>query len=75
MKQLRFRRVKEFNFSNNNMIIVTFVSETIARNTAIKILKDTKLDVSVYNNMLTIIVSNITYFVTVNEFGYFVEFD
>lgn len=75
MKQLRFRRVKEFNFSNNNMIIVTFVSETIARNTAIKILKDTKLDVSVYNNMLTIIVSNITYSVTVNEFGYFVEFD
>ena len=75
MKQLRFRRVKEFNFSNNNMIIVTFVSETIARNTAIKILKDTKLDVSVHNNMLTIIVSNITYSVTVNEFGYFVEFD
>ena len=75
MKQLRFRRVKEFNFSNNNMIIVTFVSETIARNTAIKILKDTKLNVSVYNNMLTIIVSNITYSVTVNEFGYFVEFD
>ena len=75
MKQLRFRRVKKFNFSNNNMIIVTFVSETIARNTAIKILKDTKLDVSVYNNMLTIIVSNITYSVTVNEFGYFVEFD
>ena len=75
MKQLRFRRVKEFNFSNNNMIIVTFVSETIARNTAIKILKDAKLDVSVYNNMLTIIVSNITYSVTVNEFGYFVEFD
>ena len=59
MKQLRFRRVKEFNFSNNNMIIVTFVSETIARNTAIKILKDAKLDVSVHNNMLTIIVSNI----------------
>ena len=75
MKQLRFRRVKEFNFSNNNMIIVTFVSETIARNTAIKILKDAKLDVSVHNNMLTIIVSNITYSVTVNEFGYFVEFD
>lgn len=75
MKQLRFRRVKEFNFGNNNMIIVTFVSETIARNTAIKILKDTKLNVSVYNNMLTIIVSNITYSVTVNEFGYFVEFD
>ena len=74
MKQLRFRRVKEFN-NNRNMIIVTFVSETIARNTAIKILKDTKLDVSVYNNMLTIIVSNIDYSITVNEFGYFVEFD
>lgn len=74
MKQLRFRRVKEFN-NNGNMIIVTFVSETIARNTAIKILKDTKLDVSVYNNMLTIIVSNINYSITVTEFGYFVEFD
>lgn len=74
MKQLRFRRVKEFN-NNRNMIIVTFVSETIARNTAIKILKDTKLDVSVYNNMLTIIVSNFHYSITVNEFGYFVEFD
>lgn len=74
MKQLRFRRVKEFN-NNRNMIIVTFVSETIARNTAIKILKDTKLDVSVYNSMLTIIVSNINYSITVNEFGYFVEFD
>ncbi|UWH91162.1 MAG: hypothetical protein [Bacteriophage sp.] len=74
MKQLRFRRVKEFH-NNTNMIIVTFVSETIARNTAIKILKDTKLDVSVYMDMVTIIVSNITYSVTVNEFGYFVEFD
>lgn len=74
MKQLRFRRVKEFH-NNENMIIVTFVSETIARNTAIKILKDTKLDVFVYNNMLTIIVSNITYSITINEFGYFVEFD
>ena len=75
MKQLRFRRVKEFNFSNNNMIIVTFVSETIARNTAIKILKDTNLDVAVYDNMINIIVRDITYSVTVNEFGYFVEFD
>lgn len=74
MKQLRFIRVKEFH-NNGNMIIVTFVSETIARNTAIKILKDTKLDVSVYNNILTIIVSNIDYSITVNEFGYFVEFD
>ena len=74
MKQLRFRRVKEFH-NNKNIIVVKFVSKTVARNAAIKILKDTKLDVSVYNNMLTIIVSNITYSVTVNEFGYFVEFD
>ena len=74
MKQLRFRRVKEFH-NNRNMIIVKFVSETIARNTAIKILKDTKLDVSVYVDMLTIIVSNIEYSITVNEFGYFVKFD
>lgn len=74
MKQLRFRRVKEFH-NNRNMITVKFVSETIARNTAIKILKDTKLDVAVYDNMLTIIVSNINYSITVNEFGYFVEFD
>lgn len=74
MKQLRFIRVKEFH-NNGNMIIVTFVSETIARNTAIKILKDTKLDVSVYYNTLTIIVSNIDYSITINEFGYFVEFD
>lgn len=74
MEQLRFRRVKEF-YNNSNIIVVTFVSETIARNTAIRILKDTKLDVSVYNNILTIIVSNIEYSVTVNEFGYFVEFD
>lgn len=74
MKQLRFRRVKEFN-NNGNMIIVTFVSETIARNTAIKILKDTNLDVAVYDNMINIIVRDITYSVTVNEFGYFVEFD
>lgn len=74
MKQLRFRRVKEFH-NNTNMIIVTFVSETIARNTAIKILKNTKLDVSVYMDMVTIIVSNINYSITINEFGYFVEFD
>lgn len=74
MKQLRFRRVKEFH-NNGNMIIVKFVSETIARNTAIKILKDTKLDVSVYIDIVTIIVSNINYSITVNEFGYFVEFD
>lgn len=74
MKQLRFRRVREFH-NNTNMIIVTFVSETIARNTAIKILKDTNLNVSVYSNMVTIIVSNIDYSITVNEFGYFVEFD
>lgn len=74
MKQLRFRRVKEFH-NNSNIIVVKFVSETIARNTAIKILKDTKLDVSVYIDMVTIIVSNINYSVTVNEFGYFVEFD
>lgn len=74
MKQLRFRRVKEFH-NNRNIIVVKFVSETIARNTTIKILKDTKLDVSVYDNILTIIVSNIDYSVTINEFGYFVEFD
>lgn len=74
MKQLRFRRVKEFH-NNKNIIIVKFVSETIARNTAIKILKDTKLDVSVYDNIINIIVSNIDYSITVNEFGYFVEFD
>ena len=74
MKQLRFRRVKEFN-NNRNIIVVKFVSETIARNTAIKILKDTKLDVAVYYNMINIIVSNIDYSITVNEFGYFVEFD
>ena len=74
MKQLRFRRVKEF-YSSKNIVVIKFVSETIARNTAIKILKDTKLDVNVYNNMLTIIVSNIDYSITVNEFGYFVEFD
>ena len=74
MKQLRFRRVKEFH-NNRNIIVVKFVSETIARNTAIKILKDTKLDVAVYYNMINIIVSNIDYSITVNEFGYFVEFD
>lgn len=74
MKQLRFRRVKEFH-NNKNIIIVKFVSETIARNTAIRILKDTKLDVSVYDNIINIIVSNIDYSITVNEFGYFVEFD
>ena len=74
MKQLRFRRVKEFH-NNRNIIVVKFVSETIARNTAIKILKDTKLDVSVYDNMINIIVRDITYSITVNEFGYFVEFN
>ena len=74
MKQLRFRRVKEFH-TNANMIIVKFVSETIARNTAIKILKDTNLDVAVYDNVINIIVRAITYSITVNEFGYFVEFD
>lgn len=74
MKQLRFRRVKEFH-NNRNIIVVKFVSETIARNTAIKILKDTKLNVSVYDNIFTIIVSNIDYSITVNEFGYFVKFD
>ena len=74
MKQLRFRRVKEFH-NNRYIIVVKFVSETIARNTAIKILKDTKLDVSVYDNVINIIVRDITYSVTVNEFGYFVEFD
>ncbi len=74
MKQLRFRRVKEFH-NNKNIIIVKFVSETIARNTAIRILKDTKLDVSVYDNIINIIVSNVDYSITVNEFGYFVEFD
>ena len=74
MKQLRLRRVKEFH-NNGNIIVVKFVSETIARNTAIKILKDTNLDVSVYDNMINIIVRAITYSVTVNEFGYFIEFD
>ena len=74
MKQLRFRRVKEFH-NNGNIIVVKFVSETIARNTAIKILKNTNLDVSVYDNMINIIVRAITYSITVNEFGYFVEFD
>lgn len=74
MKQLRLRRVKEFH-NNGNIIVVKFVSETIARNTAIKILKDTKLDVAVYDNMINIIVRAITYSITVNEFGYFIEFD
>ena len=74
MKQLRFRRVKEF-YTNNNIIVVKFVSETIARNTAIKILKDTKLDVSVCDNMINIIIRSITYSITVNECGYIVEFD
>ena len=75
MKQLRFRRVKEFNFSNNNIIVVKFVSKTVARNVANQVLKDTNLDVAVYDNMINIIVRDITYSVTVNEFGYFVEFD
>lgn len=74
MKQLRFRRVKEFH-NNRNIIVVKFVSETIARNAAINVLKDTKLDVSVYDNILTIIVNNSDYSITVNEFGYFVDFD
>ena len=74
MKQLRFRRVKEFH-NNRNIIVVKFVSKTVARNTAIKILKDTKLDVAVYDNVINIVVRDITYSVTVNEFGYFVEFD
>ena len=74
MKQLRFRRVKEF-YSSKNIIVIKFANETISRNTAIKILKDTKLYVSVYDNIINIIVSNIDYSITVNEFGYFVEFD
>ena len=74
MKQLRFRRVKEF-YSSKNIVVIKFVNKTVARNTAIKILKDTKLDVAVYDNMINIIVRAITYSITVNEFGYFIEFD
>ena len=74
MKQLRFRRVKEFN-NSRNIIIVKFVSKTVARNAANQVLKNTNLDVAVYNNMINIIVSNIDYSITINEFGYFVEFD
>lgn len=74
MTQLRFRRVKEF-YNNRNIIIVKFVSKTVARNAASQVLKDTKLDVDVYDNVINIIVRDITYSVTVNEFGYFIEFD
>ena len=74
MKQLRFRRVKEFH-NNRNIIIVKFVSKTVARNAANQVLKNTNLDVAVYDNVINIVVRDITYSVTVNEFGYFVEFD
>ena len=74
MKQLRFRRVKEF-YSSKNFIVIKFVSKTVARNAASQVLKDTNLDVSVYDNIINITVTNITYSVTINEFGYFVEFD
>ena len=73
MKQLRFRRVKEFYSSKN--IVVKFVSKTVARNAASQVLKDTNLDVAVYDNVINIIVRDIIYSVTINEFGYFVEFD
>ena len=74
MKQLRFRRVKDF-YNSKNIIVIKFVSKTVARNAASQILKDTNLDVSVYGNVIDIIVKDITYSVTVNEFGYFVEID
>ena len=74
MKQLRFRRVKEF-YSSKNIVVIKFVSKTVARNAASRVLKDTNLDVSVYDNIINITVINITYSVTINEFGYFVEFD
>lgn len=74
MKQLRFRRVKEF-YSNKNIVVIKFVSKTVARNAASQVLKDTNLDVAVYDNVINIIIRDITYFVTVNEFGYFVEID
>lgn len=74
MKQLRFRRVKEFH-NTRNIIVVKFVSKTVARNAANQVLKNTNLDVAVYDNMINIIVSNIDYSITINEFGYFVEFD
>lgn len=74
MKQLRFRRVKEFH-NNRNIIVVKFVSKTVARNAANQVLKDTNLDVAVYDNVINIIVRDIIYSVTVNEFGYFIEFD
>lgn len=74
MKQLRFRRIKEFH-SNKNIVVMKFVSKTVARNAANQVLKNTNLDVAVYDNVINIIVSNIDYFITVNEFGYFVEFD
>ena len=74
MKQLRFRRVKEFH-NNGNIIVVKFVSKTVARNAANQVLKNTNLDVAVYDNVINIIVRDITYSITVNEFGYFVEFD
>ena len=74
MKQLRFRRVKEFH-NNRSIIVVKFVSKTVARNAANQVLKNTNLDVAVYDNVINIIVRDITYSITVNEFGYFVEFD
>lgn len=74
MKQLRFRRIKEFH-SNKNIVVMKFVSKTVARNAANQVLKNTNLDIAVYDNVINIIVSNIDYSITVNEFGYFVEFD
>ena len=74
MKQLRFRRVKEF-YSSKNFIVIKFVSKTVARNAANQVLKNTNLDVAVYDNVINIVVRDIIYSVTVNEFGYFIEFD
>ena len=74
MKQLRFRRVKEF-YSSKNIVVIKFVSKTVARNAASQVLKDTKLDVSVCDNVINIIVRDITYSVIVNECDYLIESD
>ena len=72
MKQIRFSRVEAFRFENG-IAIFKFNNDTVARNTAAKILQ--QVDVTVYRINATVqITIGFNCKIEVNEEGYFITF-